>query len=142
MIALLFVMIGCGGSPSQQVVAEPVPIGLAECGVCGMVVAEQPAPHGQVMHRDGTHVHLCSLGDLRAYVQAPGPRGEPVGVWVEAMPSLEWIPAQDAYFVAVEREGVMGIPLMSYAERPDVERVYTWKELVSTPFSELPSRRR
>ena len=124
---LLLACNSAGTADKQSVATEPAPIGLAECGVCNMVVAEQPAPRGQVLHRDGTHVHFCSLGDMRAYVQAPGPRGKPIGAWVEGLEAgfdptaldvaeRSWIPAEEAHFVVGFERAVMGRPSLSFAD--------------------------
>jgi copper chaperone NosL len=156
----LLVFLGCGGGASNEAAAPLVamePAG-AECAVCGMVVREQPSPRGQVVHRDGEHAFLCSLGDLRAYVQAPGPRGEPVATFVEALPAghdlsktdtaaQPWTAAADAhYLVGFDRPGVMGLPIGSFSSEEGAAlaasalsgRQATWNALRTTPFNELP----
>jgi len=158
-IALWLLLAGCGGSGPAPVDASPEAIGDADCAVCDMTVADQPAPHGQVVFRDGSHHFLCSLGDLRAYVQAPNPLGAPVAVYVQVLPPdfdpstrmkgpLPWKPAGEAWYVPVPgRKLVMGIPLASFAAKADAEAfagarhepVFGWKALVATPFSKLPS---
>jgi len=158
MIAILSWLSCATVEPEEARPTAPQPIDDAECAVCGMIVAEQAAPRGQVAHRDGTHAHLCSLGDLRAYVQAPGPRGRPVSIWVEGLEASydpaqfdvgirPWVAAKDAtYVVGLSRPRVMGSPALSYAQRAPAERaassiggrVVGWAELVQTPFSEDP----
>lgn len=156
---LLLIGCGRGGSgegPAPVVATDP---GGAECAVCGMVVREQPSPRGQVVHRDGEHEFLCSLGDLRAYVQAPNPRGEPVATFVEVLPqgldlrgmdsgAQAWVPAAEAhYVVGFERPGVMGLPVGSFASAEGAAlaasalsgRKATWNALRTTPFNELPA---
>lgn len=157
----LLVVSGCGrgAEDSASATFEAIEPGGAECAVCGMVVREQPSPRGQVVHRDGEHAFLCSIGDLRAYVQAPGPRGEPVATWVEALPEgldlgardaaqQPWILAEGArYVVGFERSGVMGLPVGSYASAEAASlaasalagREATWSALRATPFNELPA---
>lgn len=129
--------------------ASAAPIGAAECAACGMVVREQPAPRGQAVHRDGTRVHLCSIGDMVHYLQSPSPHGKPSALFVEALePSFDpasidtaprqWVSAETAsYVVGIERKRVMGRAVLAYAERSHAEaaakksggRVKTWNEL-------------
>jgi len=102
-------------------------MGVAECASCNMVVREQPAPRAQLVHRDGTRAHFCSIGDMLPYLASPSPHGKPEQIFVEVM-SLEeepatpntsahpWAPAESAsYVVGVTRPGVMGPPVLSYA---------------------------
>lgn len=142
-------LLGCGGGAVPTVAVAPEPVGDHECAVCGMTVADQPAPHGQIVYHDGTHAFTCSLGDLRVAVQTPNPLGPPVEVFVEDLgaPGESWIPAGTATFVGgVDRPLVMGLPLLSYADRATAERVaddeggtvFTWDALRDTPFSRLP----
>lgn len=150
---------GCGGdAPDPVETAAPAPFDLAECAVCGMVVREQPAPRGQVLRRDGTREHACSLGDLRALAEIPSPHGKAVAAWVEAVPPgvapdalgtapLPWLPAEQAWYVAgFERPLVMGVPLLSYAE-PDAARtaaqglrghVSRWEQVAGASFDQVP----
>lgn len=159
-LLLAALLIACGGDEAaSDVDTSPAAIAHHECAVCGMVVAEQPAPRGQAVHRDGTHAFACSLGDLRAYLQSPNPRGEPVAVYVESLPAgadpasrvteaQDWTAASDAFFVpAPDREGIMGEPLLAFADRAAAEAaaaqtgtgVVDWEQLADTPFSELPT---
>ena len=147
-------LLGCGGGGASTVDTTPDPIGYDECVVCGMVVSEQPPPRGQAIHRDGTHAFACSLGDLRAFLQAPSPLGPPVAVYVEALGDdldaqgpLPWVAAASATYVSgVDRPLVMGVPLLSYADRAAAERaaathggtVHDWVSVSATPFSEPP----
>lgn len=152
--------VGCGGgaAATAQVAAVAVEPGGAECAVCGMVVREQPSPRGQVLHRDGSHQHFCSIGDMRAYLQTPGPLGAPVASFVEVMPAgtnlyerdpapRPWVAAEDAsYVVDFRRIGVMGLPVGSFATPADAAaaapgvqgRVTTWEALRATPFNAVP----
>ncbi|MCA9662509.1 MAG: nitrous oxide reductase accessory protein NosL, partial [Myxococcales bacterium] len=106
----------------------PEPIDGQVCAVCGMLVREQPAPRGQVVHRDGTRAYLCSIGDLRAYLEDRSPHGAAVQVWVEVLPEdfdpgfpptagLPWSAADAASFVVgVERPLVMGRTVLAFAD--------------------------
>jgi copper chaperone NosL len=119
---------------APQAASSAAPIGLAECAACGMVVREQPAPRGQVVHRDGTRAFLCSLGDLAQYLRSPSPHGDVTDVFVEVLtPSSDpaqkdtseqpWVRAADAvYVVGVAREGVMGRPVLAYRSRADAQK--------------------
>jgi copper chaperone NosL len=106
-------------------------IGTAECGACGMVVREQPAPRAQVVYAEGKRVFFCSIGDLAHYLATPSPDGAPSQVYVEVLAPNEdpkqkntsehrWIPATDAHYVlGVERQGVMGKPALVYVSRQE-----------------------
>ncbi len=159
LIACLF-LVACGGSKTSSADQKAQPDGFegSSCAVCGMVVDEQPPPRGQVRHRDGSHRFTCSLGDLRAYVQAPNPLGDPTDIWVEDLGAgwqpddssygaRPWIAASDAsYVVGLERPRVMGLPVASFKEPSAAEamskgegrKVVTWAQLKATPFSEAP----
>jgi copper chaperone NosL len=152
---------GCGRTDAVTGAASLAPTELAghECVVCGMVVSEQPAPRGQVVHRDGEHLFTCSLGDLRAYLQTPTARGEATGVWVEALPAghdplgrspakQPWVAAAQAhYVVGLDLPGIMGHPVLSFGAAATAEgalalpgaRRVTWDQLLQTPFSRLPA---
>lgn len=106
-------------------------IGTSECGACGMVVREQPAPRAQVVYASGERAFFCSIGDLVHYLETPSPEGTPTEVYVEALTPYEdpkqpstsehrWIPAGSAHYVLdVEREGVMGKPALVYTSRDE-----------------------
>ena len=155
MLALLF---ACSSEATDAPVAiEPQPNELSECGVCGMTVGEQPAPRAQLQDRDG-HVHFCSIGDLRAFLSAPSPRGEALGIWVEALPQdydaagldsspQAWVPAEQATFVVgFQRGSVMGLPVLSYAEEGHADQAAKaveghttdWGALKATSFDQVP----
>jgi FAD:protein FMN transferase len=150
-VALVLALAGCEAAPEEGEAESvaPVEIGTAECAACGMVVREQPAPRGQLVHRDGTHQHFCALADLAHYAQTPSPHGGADHIFVEALdPSAEpaaidasprdWVDAAEAsYVVGVERPRVMGEPALAYGSRAEAEqvaarlggRVVSWKEL-------------
>ena len=158
MLALAGLLLVACGQPqaAADVSLEPRQAGTAECSVCGMVVGEQPAPRGQVVHRDGQHAFFCSIGDLRAWLQTPSPAGRPERVWVEVLPSdfdvdsrdtsaHPWLVADAAvHVVGVPRGGIMGLPVLSFADPTAAEaavpgaRTTTWHSLLSTPFNQLP----
>lgn len=143
---------GCGGREQEAPgeAAQPEPIADHECGACGMIVREQPSPRGQVVHRDGTHVWLCSLADVVAYAAAPSPHGRVEQIWVETLavdvdPARDelverpWARAEGAHFVlGIERESVMGTPVLAFASATDASaaaerlhaRVAGWDEVV------------
>ncbi len=147
--AMALAFAGCGGREVLGTRGDdtPQPIGEAECGACGMIVREQLSPRGQVLHHDGTHVWLCSIGDLVAYLGAPSPHGRVEQVWVEVLPpdfdlangdSAEqpWLPASSASYVLGISRMVMGTPALSFASTGDAAavaqrvngRVATWDE--------------
>ncbi len=128
-LAFMFLM-GCGSDgPAAPVEAAQTaqPIGVAECAACGMVVREQPAPRGQLIHRDGHRAHFCSIGDMVQYMRAPSPHGKVRAAFVElldpaAPPRLTsseprpWTRAESAhYVVGTHREGIMGPPVLTYS---------------------------
>ncbi len=122
-----------------------------ECASCGMIVVEQPAPRGQLVHHDGTREFFCSVSDLLTYLEAPSPHGSVISTYVEAMdPAADprqltfearpWIDATRAtYVVGIRRERIMGKPVLSYATRAGAAavvekyggRVETWKQLTN-----------
>ena len=140
---------GCSRSGENGTTAiEARAMGTQTCAACGMVVREQPAPRGQVLHRDGTNPFFCSLGDMLHYLKAPSPHGRVTGVFVEVLdPNLDpmllsssprpWLTAdQAAFVVGFPREGFMGPPLLAYEKRTDAEaaakhgaRVTDWRNL-------------
>ncbi len=159
MRALLLALLACaGGGDPVAVAPSPAPIEAAECAVCGMIVTEQPAPRAQIVYRDGTRAWFCSLGELRAALAAPSPHGSPSGIYVEALPAdfdpastptapLAWVAAEDGwYIVGPERPMVMGLPVLSFADRPSAEaaaarlgrRAVPWSTLRDTPFNRAP----
>ncbi len=122
-----------GSAPAAQ--ASAAPFGGAECGACGMVVREQPAPRSQLVYHDGTRVFFCSVGDLVQYMRSPSPHGSVDRIYVEALdpaadprkPSTAlrpWVDAQSAAFVlGVERGHIMGVPVLAYASKTAALRV-------------------
>ena len=107
--------------------SEALPFGPAECGACGMVVREQPAPRGQVIRRDGTREYFCSVGDMVQHLASPSPHGRARSVFVETLPpDIQlpghathphlWREAKQSHFVlGVERAGIMGPPVLVFA---------------------------
>jgi len=107
----------------------------AECAACSMVVREQPAPRGQLVHRDGTRRFLCSLADLVQYMRAPSKHGKAKAVFVEVLsPGTNpkknsaaprpWVRADRAHFVVgVARSGVMGTPALAYRRAEDAAKI-------------------
>jgi len=108
-------------------------VDTATCAACGMVVREQPAPRGQVIHRDGSREFFCSIDDLVQYLDVPSPKGRPRKVFAEVLPDehamddmnpswQEWDEADALYFVTgVERPGVMGAPSLTYRTKESAE---------------------
>ncbi len=104
------------------------------CAACGMVVREQPAPRGQVLHRDGSREFLCSIDDLTHYLEVPSPKGKPVAVYAELMPDghqttdldttwKHWAEVADLIFVTgIDRDGVMGEPALTYRTKDAAEK--------------------
>lgn len=153
------VLVSCGRTTVAEIDAVPQDITDASCAACGMIVGEQPAPRGQIVYRDGTYAHACSIGDLRALVQAPSPHGSPRAVFVEVLPDgfdptsnaatpLDTRPAEDVWFVfGATRPLVMGLPVLTYAERPAAEAVAAtlsgtvvgWSSVAETPFDQVPA---
>lgn len=132
MLLLALGLTACDKKPSDagnSAGTAAAPIGAAECSACGMVVREQPAPRGQVVHADGKRVHLCSIGDLVQYLAEPSPHGKPTAIYVETLDPAQdpkqnateerpWAPAESAgYVVGVERRGIMGKPVLAYPSR-------------------------
>ncbi|MCB9738698.1 MAG: nitrous oxide reductase accessory protein NosL [Deltaproteobacteria bacterium] len=135
LLAVLMTLGGCEKAPDAAPAASAAPQGLTDamCGACGMVVAEQPSPRGQLVYRDGHHVHACSLGDLALLVASPSPHGKPVAVFVEPQDALPDPMAVDRaaqpqlaaaslhYVTGVQRRGIMGTPLLAFRDRARAE---------------------
>lgn len=144
---------GCGGEESARNVRDLAPVAISdqEGAVCGMLVREQSAPRSQVVHSDGERSFVCSIGDLLAYLAAPSPHGAPDRVFVEVLQPTQdpaeshtgahpWIDAKDGvYVVGIERERIMGAPVLVYRDHAAAERVIagtsgkilSWDELGS-----------
>lgn len=130
---------GCkrGEAPDKRAASHAAEsFGPSECAVCGMVVREQPAPRGQVVHRDGTRAHFCSLGDMVQYLRAPSPHGKVQASFVEVLDAgadprqtstveRPWQAAEQvSYVVGVTRSSpIMGAPVLTYPTRAAAERV-------------------
>ena len=129
LVAVVVGLSGCGREQASgaAIAIAAAAIGDAACAACGMVVGEQPSPRGQVVYRDGSHSHACSLSDLAHVAVAPSPLGNPVATFVEVQDAAvdpvapdtapqPWHPADSVFFVAgVARRGVMGPPLLAFA---------------------------
>ncbi|MFT7521865.1 MAG: nitrous oxide reductase accessory protein NosL [Kiritimatiellia bacterium] len=158
LLLCLTACVGTGASATVDLDTAAAPLARQLCEVCGMTVDDQVSPRGQALHRDGTHVHFCSIGDMRAYMDAPSPRGAPVALHVESVPggfepaskdtsARPWVSAKTAFYVVgFERPGIMGKPVASF-ERADEAaaaaerlggRVVTWEQLRKTPSYEVP----
>lgn len=101
------------------------------------------------MHRDGTRVHLCSIGDLVQYLSSPSPHGSATSLFVEGLESefdpkssdtkeRPWVLAEHAhYVVGVDRERIMGPAILSYQSAAQADAaakthggsVRSWAEL-------------
>ncbi len=127
----LAALVGCDDDAPEATAAaaEAVSFEHHECAACGMIVRDQPAPRGQLVHRDGTRVFFCAISDLVTYVGAPSPHGEPSAIWVETLEAdatpdrlttdeQRWSTAQDASFVVGDfSRPVMGRPVLTFADR-------------------------
>lgn len=152
LLLLPTVAVGCAKDAANgpQEIVAPEPIEAASCAACGMVVAEQPAPRGQVVYRDGLHAHSCSIGDLVLVAQTPSPHGSVVAVYVEAQddavdpiaPATEPTPQHLAeslhYIRGAKRRGIMGAPVLAFRDQARAQReadkiglqLMTWRELL------------
>jgi nitrous oxide reductase accessory protein NosL len=139
-VAVLFLavsLLGCGPADDGDAEAAQIPIVLGdqEDAVCGMLVREQSAPRSQVVHSDGSRFFFCSIGDMLVHLGAPSPHGRTKSIFVEVMKPDEdpsqshtgphpWVPAEAAvYVVGIERRGIMGEPVLTYATTNDAEQV-------------------
>jgi nitrous oxide reductase accessory protein NosL len=135
-LIVLAVAQGCGpGEEDRPSTGGPEPIGDQACAVCGMIVRDQSAPRGQVVHRDGTRLYVCSVSDLLVHLSVPSPHGTVREIYVEVMDAgedptgphaepHEWVAASDAsYVVGVERTGIMGPPVLAYRDAATAKRV-------------------
>jgi nitrous oxide reductase accessory protein NosL len=135
LVALSLVSCGPADDGDTERAHGPVALGDQEDEVCGMLVREQPAPRSQVAHSDGSRFFFCSIGDMLVHLGAPSAHGRVEAIFVEVVEPQEdpsqpdtsahpWVPAKEAiYVVGIERPGIMGEPVLSYAARSDAERV-------------------
>ena len=128
--------IGCGAATESDEVRDHQAARLEdqEGEVCGMLVRENSAPRSQVVHRDGSQLFFCSIGDMLVHLSAPSPHGRTEAIFVEVMEPGEdpmqphtgvhpWVLAEQATFVVgIERRGIMGDPVLSYATADEAER--------------------
>ena len=127
----------CGGGGGEEEAApavQPADPELSSCTLCGMVVREQPIPRAQIVHRDGTRIHLCAASELGTYLAAPSPHGKPAAVYVEVFgpedgPATEttdarpWLVAEKAHFVIGGPErAVMGQSVLAYRSAEEARR--------------------
>ena len=129
-------LLGCGpiDDPDSERAHEPLALTDQEDEVCGMLVREQSAPRSQVVHRDGSRFFFCSLADMLVHLSAPSPHGRTEAVFVEVMKPEEdplqphtgvhpWLPVENAvYVIGIERRGIMGEPVLVYADRSEALR--------------------
>jgi nitrous oxide reductase accessory protein NosL len=144
---------GCAEDDSAREAVDFAPIAISdqEGAVCGMLVREQSAPRSQVVHRDGERSFLCSIGDLLAYLAAPSPHGAPARVLVEFLQPTQdpaeshtgahpWIVAEEGvYVVGIERERIMGAPVLIYRDRAAAEQVIVGTSAKILSWNELGS---
>jgi len=142
----------CGKQSDVDEKGPAMALDLADqsCDSCGMIVREQSAPRGQLVHRDGTRGFFCSIADLLVYLEAPSPHGKVVATFVESLDAaadpLEfataarpWVRAESAsYVLGVDKERVMGTPVLVYeteeaargvAAGHNASFVVSWREL-------------
>jgi len=134
----LFLLLACSDESSSEWGGVPRAADFdgEECAACAMIVREQPAPRGQVVHANGEHAYFCSVADMLTYLTVASPHGEAVGVFVEVNdPSAEdplalderpkpWLKAEDAAFVVgIERARVMGRPVLVYRTRAEAAAI-------------------
>jgi nitrous oxide reductase accessory protein NosL len=127
----------CGAPPDEDggLRHEPQDLAGQECAVCGMTARLQSAPRAQAIHRDGSQLFFCSIGDLLVHRSAPSPHGKVVAIFVESMQASEepglshvdphpWIAAAEATFVVgIERPGIMGKPVLVYRDVAEAESI-------------------
>ena len=130
------VLLGCS-PPNEGDIGPPhkaVALDDQEDEVCGMLVREQSAPRSQVVHRGGSRFFFCSLADMLVHLSAPSPHGRTEAIFVEVVEPEEdpmqshtgvhpWVLAESAvYVVGIERRGIMGEPVLAYADRSEALR--------------------
>ncbi|MGQ7248614.1 nitrous oxide reductase accessory protein NosL [Halomonas sp. V046] len=123
---------GCDASSSPAALAGPEPITDADiCHVCGMLVANQPGPKGEVyLNHDQQARKFCSTLEMFIFLRQPDNAAQLSHAWVHDMGHTDWDhPANDAftrardawYVVGHRRRGSMGHTLASFATRADAE---------------------
>ena len=136
-LSLALAQTGCQPDETSTDNDEPataINTDVGTCAACGMVMREQPAPRGQVIHRDGTRAFMCSIDDLVQYLDIPSPHGKAAKIYAEVLPDdhspqdmerawQPWFEAAEVFFViGIERVGVMGEPVMTFRTRAAAEK--------------------
>lgn len=130
---LLCLFTACGQSEpgAKGSNLKPEPFDTEECHVCSMVVREQPAPRGQLIHRDGTRLYFCSISGMIQHMHTPSPHGKIEMTWVEIAPAdispqdmsfdpKPWWLLEDSFFVTgIKRKGTMGKPIMCFGGKQE-----------------------
>lgn len=130
-IFLIVSLSGCGGDVQQKeelsLLAKDIT--TEECAVCSMVVREQAAPRGQLVHRNGARLFFCSISGMIQHMQAPSPHGKIIASWVEIFPAnvdpmdldvtaKPWKKFEHSFFVmGMKRQGIMGEPVMCFGTK-------------------------
>ncbi len=135
LVALSFMLPACDRDTTESARSQIAQdFDVHECAACGMLLREQPAPRGQVVHKDGTRHFFCSVSDMVTYLAAPSANGRVISNWVETMDAVSaplsfdtrktpWISAEDAaYVVDVDKPRVMGAPVLVYSSTGRAER--------------------
>lgn len=134
----LVLLCSCKSEKTAQVQdLMPHAIDDHECASCGMLVREQPAPRGQLVHRDGERLFFCSVSDMVTYLEAPSPHGAVLESFVETLDSGDdpmlpaiaprpWEKSKNAQFVVgVDKPGVMGRPVLVYPSAEQASAIAT-----------------
>ena len=124
---LLLTLAACDSAATTEAIdTEPVNFDGHECAACGMIVRDQPAPRGQLVHRDGTRHYFCSVSDMLTYLRAPSPHGDAVAIYAEQVDpetepyawgneQLPWVDVTSAtYVLGVKNPRIMGKPILVY----------------------------
>lgn len=139
LVAVVLSALGCDDTRQQKAPVNTAAVDFEhhECAACGMIVREQPAPRGQLVHRDGERAYFCSIADMLSYVDVPSPHGKPAAVYVETSSATEdlyavttakrpWTDARTAsYVTGIENPKIMGFPVLAYTSEESAKTVAT-----------------
>jgi copper chaperone NosL len=148
MLLLLIAVLGVIGvacSSSIDLEATPdVRVGEDICDECGMIISEEVYSSAYRLS-DGAQKIFDDIGDMVVHYRLHD--DDVAAFWVHDFESIEWIRAEDAFFVAsYDLVTPMGHGIAAFTNRPAAEAladdlngaVHTLDELLAQSISELP----
>lgn len=146
LLAIAVLGFACSSSAIDLDATPEVRIGEDICTECGMIISEEVHTAAYRM-TDGEQKIFDDIGDMAVHYRLHD--DEVVAFWVHDFNSVEWIRAEDAFFVAShDLVTPMGHGIAAFTDRAAAEvlaaeiggAVHTLDVLLSQPIGELPRR--